>query len=123
MQQRNPEAVAYRRNAARLTSLEVLCRSEKEELIAKAPPLRRRRARADFESGWASAEAAAAAEASEVLAILTEAAVLLGESLEALVGAQAPELLGAAETEHHHVRTALDCYAEAEAALERRDFG
>jgi transitional endoplasmic reticulum ATPase len=120
---RNPEAVAYHRNAARLTRVAVLHRSEKDEAVASASPLRRRKVRAELDAEWSAAEDAAAAEAREVLDLLTASADRLAGSLERLVAAQVPDLLGAVETEHHLVRTALDAYATAYEAVSRRDFG
>ncbi|MDQ1712080.1 MAG: transitional endoplasmic reticulum ATPase [Frankiaceae bacterium] len=117
------EGVTYRRNAARLTRAEVLHQSEKDALVANASPLRRRKARADLGERWAAAERAARNEATDVLALLRASAERLGASLDALAAAQVPDLLGAVETEHHHVRSALDRYAEAADAVDRADFG
>ena len=119
---RNPAAVTHHRNLARLTSVPVLHESEKDELVAAVSPLRRRRRRAELEAQWSAEESRAAAEAADTLAVYVAAARELSESLEQIVAVQAPELLGAAETEHHHVRNALDEYAQAQEALARGDF-
>jgi transitional endoplasmic reticulum ATPase len=120
---KNPDAVAYRRNAARLTRATLLHRLEKDAAVAQASPLRRRKVRAELEAEWAERERAAAVEARQALALLRGAAELLGDSLVALSQAQVPDLLGAVETEHHHVRTALESYDAALAAVDAGDFG
>ena len=60
---RHPEASFYRRNASRLTTRDVLHPLEKEELIAEAPFLRRKRAREELEAAWAKEEQLACEEA------------------------------------------------------------
>jgi transitional endoplasmic reticulum ATPase len=119
----DPEALAYRRHAARLTRLPVLHELDKAEQVASVSSLRRRKARAELDAQWAAAEREAAAEETQVLSVRRGAPQLLGDALEGLVDKQVPELLGAAETEHHHVRTALEQYTQAEDALRRHDFG
>jgi transitional endoplasmic reticulum ATPase len=117
------EVVAYRRNAARLTRVAVPHETEKAAAVARVPALRRRKARVELEAEWAALERQAATESAQVLLVLRAAAERLGASLERLIETQVPDLLGAVESEHHHVRTALDHYGEAEEALRRNDFG
>jgi transitional endoplasmic reticulum ATPase len=119
----DPAATAYRRAAARVTSAQVLHETDKARLVAASPPLRRKSARVRLTEEWAAAERVAAAEAARTLTVLRQSAEQLGEALGVLAAAGARELVGAAETEREQVRTALERYADAAAAVERRDFG
>lgn len=120
---RNPEAVAYRRHAVRITSAPVCSWMEKEELTQRAFIGQRRWARKRFEQEWAQVEAEARAEAGEVLTVLSGSATALSDALGKLAAAGVPGLLGAAETEHQHARTALACYQDAAARVAKGDFG
>ena len=120
---RDPETVAYRRNAARLTTVVVLHPNEKEAAIGATSRLRRRQARAELEAQWATEELAAQADAQRVLVAIEDSAADLERGLGALVGAKVPELLGEAENEHLHVVAALEHIRAAVRALEDFDFG
>jgi transitional endoplasmic reticulum ATPase len=120
---RDPDAVAYRRGAARLTSIAVLHPAEKAAAVAAGGRFHQRQARSELEAGWAADERVALAEAQRVLSAVEESAAQLERGLAALVAVKVPDLLGEAENEHHHVAAALDHVAAAAQALAALDFG
>lgn len=120
---RNAEAHAYRRNAARLTSVSVLHSSEKQLAVAAASPLRRRRTRTELEAEWAGDEQRARVEATQVVNALRASTAELAEALDALVEARSPDLLGKAEAEQKHAHAALALFDQATESLQHGDFG
>jgi transitional endoplasmic reticulum ATPase len=119
----NAEAALYRRHAARITSVEVLHRSEKDTAIASVPALRRRKIRAELEAQWLATENVARLEAGQMVGRIRESAADLESALSELATANAPELLGKVETAIARVRSALSQLADADSALTHGDFG
>src|SRR5207302_2496678 len=113
---RDPEVVAYRRNAGRLTTVQVLHPAEKASAVAAAGRWHRREARTTLEATWRSDEQVAQSEARRVIAAVEDSAVELEHGLAALVTAKVPDLLGEAENEHRHVVAALEALADAKRA-------
>jgi transitional endoplasmic reticulum ATPase len=118
-----PEATLYRRNASRLTSVDVLHPVEKEAAIAALPALKRRKLRVELERQWAAVEASARDEATVVVGQLRESATDLAGALEELAATNTPELLGKVETAIAKVRSGLSELDEADAHLTAGDFG
>jgi transitional endoplasmic reticulum ATPase len=118
-----PEATLYRRNASRLTSVDVLHRGEEEAAIPPLPALKRRKLRVELERQWAAVEASARDEATVVVGQLRESATDLAGALEELAATNTPELLGKVETAIAKVRSGLSELDEADAHLTAGDFG
>jgi transitional endoplasmic reticulum ATPase len=118
-----PEATLYRRNASRLTSVDVLHPGEKEAALPALPALKRRKLRVELERQWAAVEASARDEATVVVGQLRESATDLAGALEELAATNTPELLGKVETAIAKVRSGLSELDEADAHLTAGDFG
>ena len=120
---RNPEASLYRRNAARITTREVLHASDKQAKVAEAPALRRHAVRKQLEAEWAEQERVALHDTGLLLTTIRTSVEDLSGALDKLAALRAPELMGKVETEQHRVKAALGSLADAAAALGRGDFG
>lgn len=120
---RHPEASMYRRNAARITTREVLHQIDKDAVIADIPFLKRHRARARLEAQWVEEERAAREETGRLLATIRSAVDELAGALDKLAATKVPELIGKVATEQQRVRSALTSLDEADGALNRCDFG
>jgi transitional endoplasmic reticulum ATPase len=120
---RHPEVSLYRRNAARVTSHEVLHPLEKEAAVEELPRLRRRKMRPELEAQWRIAEEAARKDASELVSLVRDPVEDLYEALHQLAELRVPELLGKIEIELQHVGNARAHLDAADDALARFDFG
>src|SRR5687768_9858078 len=120
---RHPEVSTHRRNAARVTSHEVLHPLEKQQLLRALPLLRRRAARSALEARWREEERLAQAEAKALVGAVSASVEELAAALDGLAALQVPALLGKVEIELHHVRTAAAHLDVARAAVESFDFG
>src|SRR4051812_42278145 len=105
---RDPEAAAYRRNAARLTTAGILAPGEKDRLIQAEPAWRRRRRRDELAVEWGRVESDAATEANTVLGEVRGSVDELTTALEALDLAQVPELRGVVRNQLSRVRAATE---------------
>lgn len=117
------EASLYRRNARHVTDRRVLHDVEKHETVAALPLLRRRSGRVELERDWAEQERLAAEEAARGLEKLRAAAAAFDASLRALERLDTVDLRGKVEPEIERVAGVTSDLGEADAALERRDFG
>jgi transitional endoplasmic reticulum ATPase len=120
---RDPGTAAYRRHAARVTTVEVLAPAEKERLVAAEPAWRRKRRRAELDAEQARVEQAAAAEAAALVDEIAASVDELTVALDRLAEAKVPELRGIVRTQLAHLRTARAGLATSREALGRNDFG
>jgi transitional endoplasmic reticulum ATPase len=120
---RHPEVSLYRRNAARITSCDVLHRLEKESLVEELPRLQRRKRRPDLEAGWRAEEEKARDEAHRLIEVIRGPVDDLLDALQSLADLRVPELLGKIDIELQHVRTARSHLDAARDALSGFDFG
>ncbi|MDQ1713719.1 MAG: transitional endoplasmic reticulum ATPase [Frankiaceae bacterium] len=120
---RHPEVSLYHRNAARVTSRDVLHALEKDRLVEDLPRLRRRKARPEMEALWRIEEEAAREEARAMVSLVRGPVDELAGALDSLAALRVPELLGKVDIELQHVRTARTHLDAAEDALVRLDFG
>jgi len=114
---RRPEVSLYRRNAAFLTTREVLHPTEKEAAIAAVSPLKRKKARVQLEDAWRAEEQLATREALPPIDAVRDSAEMLVESLRRLEELSIPELRGKVEAETLRVDRALASLAAAREAL------
>jgi transitional endoplasmic reticulum ATPase len=120
---RHPEVSLYRRNAARVTSREVLHHLEKDALTEELPRLKRRKLRPELEARWDIEERAAREEAHTLVSLVRGPVDDLAEALGGLAALRIPELLGKVDIELQHVTSARTHLDATEDALARHDFG
>src|SRR3954452_22726454 len=100
------EVARYHRDAAVLSTAQLLHPSEKAAELESLPRMKRKKLAPPLEAEWAKVEAAAAEEAVERLARPRDVAAALSAALGDLAALGRPELLGKAETELTRVRAA-----------------
>lgn len=120
---RHPEAAAYRRHAAQVTSVEVLHEREKMDLLAEGSRFGRKQRKASLEARWADEEARAAAEGSALIALIRGPLQDVANALSELSRLGVSELSGKVKGDQAALRSAFAQLDAAEDSLTRRDFG
>ncbi len=120
---RHPEASLYRRNAARITTREVIHAREKSAEIAAVPVHKRRKVRRELERVWAEEERLAQEETRALLQEIRGSVDGQAAALDRLASLKVPELMGRVETEQHRLQAAIAQLDDAAEALEKLEFG
>ena len=121
--QRDPAAAAYRRNAARITTADIVAPGEKERLIAAEPAWRRRKTRLELEAQWEAVERAAAVDAGSLVDDIAASVEALNSALDELSNADVPELRGIVRNQIGRLKAAHVELDKAREALGQLDFG